>query len=43
MNSVLEARRAFRDQLPDNLSGAIEFYDPETYNMAACCNGEALT
>jgi putative ABC transport system ATP-binding protein len=39
---VLEARRAFKDGLPEDQSGAISFYDPETYNSAASVQDNLL-
>jgi putative ABC transport system ATP-binding protein len=32
---ILEARRGFAAGLPDELRGAVEFFDPERYNTAA--------
>ena len=32
---ILEARRVFAEGLPDDLRGAVEFFDPEHYNAAA--------
>ena len=32
---ILEAREIFARKLPENLAGAIEFFDPEAYNRAA--------
>ncbi|MGE3876589.1 MAG: ABC transporter transmembrane domain-containing protein [Parvibaculaceae bacterium] len=35
MDRIVAARVAFHDNLPDNLKGAIELYDPEGYNKSA--------
>lgn len=35
MGRLLEARRLFHDNLPDDLKSAIQFYDPDSYNDAA--------
>ena len=32
---ILEARRAFAADLPEDLRGSVEFFDPERYNAAA--------
>ncbi len=40
---ILAARRRFRDELPDDLQGAVEFYDPETYNRAASIQDNILS
>ncbi|WP_416900106.1 MAG: ABC transporter transmembrane domain-containing protein [Minwuia sp.] len=32
---LLEARKAFADNLPDDLQGAVDFFDPAEYNAAA--------
>src|SRR6185437_8441499 len=32
---ILEARRVFAEELPEELHGAVEFFDPERYNAAA--------
>ena len=34
-NHVLEARRLFRGQLPEELKGAVEFFDADAYNKAS--------
>ena len=39
---ILEARHRFHDQLPADLAGAIEFYDPETYNSASSLQDNIL-
>ncbi|MFN0263390.1 ABC transporter transmembrane domain-containing protein [Tepidamorphus sp. 3E244] len=33
--SIVEARKAFQENYPEELEGAIAFYDPESYNHAA--------
>ncbi|WP_119387845.1 ABC transporter transmembrane domain-containing protein [Taklimakanibacter lacteus] len=35
MERIVQARMVFHDNLPDNLKGAIELYDPEGYNKSA--------
>jgi putative ABC transport system ATP-binding protein len=35
MDRIVEARTAFHDNLPESLKGAIELYDPESYNKSA--------
>ena len=40
--SLLKARAEFRKGLPDDLAGAIEFYDPDTYNRAASIQDNIL-
>ncbi len=42
-NDILVARQAFRARMPQTLSGAIEFYDPETYNRAASVQDNILS
>ena len=39
---LLEARKKFADELPDDLSDAIEFYEPETYNAASSLQDNVL-
>jgi putative ABC transport system ATP-binding protein len=39
---VLEARRLFREQLPDDLAGAISFFDPEHYTIGASLQDNIL-
>ncbi|MBG03197.1 MAG: multidrug transporter [Rhodospirillaceae bacterium] len=39
---ILEARRAFRAQLPENLSGAVAFFDDEAYCPAASLQDNIL-
>jgi len=39
---ILKARRAFADNLPEELSGAVEFFDPERYNAAATLQDNIL-
>ncbi|MGE5271197.1 MAG: ABC transporter transmembrane domain-containing protein [Thiohalocapsa sp.] len=39
---LLEARQAFRNELPDELRGQIEFFDPERYNAAASLQDNIL-
>lgn len=34
-DKILEARKIFEEKLPEDLTGAIEFFDSETYNRAA--------
>jgi len=33
--NVLKARKAFADNLPDDLKGSVAFFDPDQYNAAA--------
>lgn len=42
MERLLEARRRFREGLPDSLKGAIEFLDPESYNRSASIQDNVL-
>jgi putative ABC transport system ATP-binding protein len=39
---LLEARRAFRDELPEEARGQIAFFDPEAYNAAASVQDNIL-
>ncbi|MCZ6647028.1 MAG: ABC transporter ATP-binding protein/permease [SAR324 cluster bacterium] len=39
---VLEARKVFRDDLPEELSGAIDFFDPDKYNAATSVQDNIL-
>ncbi len=39
---VVAARSRFRENLPEDLSGAIEFFDPESYNAAASVQDNIL-
>jgi len=39
---ILEGRRLFRERLPEDLAGAIEFYDPERYNAASTLQDNIL-
>lgn len=39
---VLEARRIFREELPDSAHRAIEFFDPEAYNAATTLQDNIL-
>ena len=39
---LLEARRVFADDLPADLKGAVEFFDPEKYNRAASLQDNIL-
>jgi len=39
---VLEARRAFREGLPEAMAGAIEFFDPAAYNASATLQDNIL-
>lgn len=39
---LLTARRIFRDELPDDLKGAVEFFDPADYNAAATLQDNIL-
>ena len=39
---VLEARRYFAQHLPESLRGAVEFFDPTRYNMAASLQDNIL-
>jgi len=39
---ILEARRAFRAELPDNLNGAVAFFDDEAYCPAASLQDNIL-
>ena len=39
---VLNARKLFADNLPDNMKNAVEFFDPETYNGAAALQDNIL-
>ena len=39
---VIKARARFRETLPDDLAGAIEFFDPERYNAAASVQDNIL-
>jgi len=39
---LLEARRRFREHLPETLRDAIEFFDPERYNAAASLQDNIL-
>ena len=39
---ILEARRAFAAGLPEDLRGAVEFFDPERYNAAASVQENVL-
>jgi ABC-type thiamine transport system ATPase subunit len=41
-NRILEARRQFAANLPDDLRGAIEFFDPKRYNNAASLQDNIL-
>jgi putative ABC transport system ATP-binding protein len=41
-NRILAARTNFRDNLPQDLAGSIEFYDPETYNSASSIEANIL-
>ncbi len=41
-NKILEARVAFREGLPDELSSTIEFYEPDTYNTVASLQDNIL-
>ena len=41
-NKLLEARTAFREDLPEEHSDAIAFYDPEVYNPAASLQDNIL-
>ncbi|MGI9372145.1 MAG: ABC transporter transmembrane domain-containing protein [Hyphomicrobiales bacterium] len=41
-NMLLKARVAFRENLPEELSGAIAFYDPDEYNPAASLQDNIL-
>ena len=39
---IVEARRYFASHLPDNLKGAVEFFDPDRYNIAASLQDNVL-
>lgn len=39
---VIDARARFRENLPDDLAGAIEFFDPASYNAAAAVQDNVL-
>ncbi len=39
---VLNARKLFADNLPDELRNAVEFFDPETYNSASALQDNIL-
>jgi putative ABC transport system ATP-binding protein len=39
---LMEARQKFREELPDELKSAIEFYDPEAYNRNASIQDNIL-
>ncbi len=39
---LLEARRVFREELPENLQGAVAFFDPGAYNEAASIQDNIL-
>ena len=39
---LLEARHAFAERLPEDLRGAVEFFDPERYNAAASVQENVL-
>lgn len=39
---VLEARKKFAEDLPEELAGAIEFYEPEAYNAASSLQDNVL-
>jgi putative ABC transport system ATP-binding protein len=39
---ILEARHLFREQLPDDLAGAISFFDPEHYTVGASLQDNIL-
>ena len=39
---IVTARNRFREELPDELHGAVEFYDPETFNRAASIQDNIL-
>lgn len=39
---LLKARTLFREMLPEEMAGAIEFYDPARYNMAATVQDNIL-
>ena len=39
---ILKARRLFREQLPDDLAGAISFFDPEHYTVGASLQDNIL-
>ncbi len=39
---LIAARQMFADDLPDNLKGAVEFFDPEGYNSAASLQDNIL-
>ena len=37
-----QARRAFAERLPDDLAGAVAFFDPDAYNPAASVQDNIL-
>ncbi len=39
---VLEARRVFREELPEELAGSIDFFDPDKYNAATTVQDNVL-
>jgi ABC-type transport system involved in cytochrome bd biosynthesis fused ATPase/permease subunit len=39
---ILEARRLFREQLPDELAGAVAFFDPDHYTAGATVQDNVL-
>ena len=39
---LLAARRVFREKLPEDLAGAVAFYDPDSYNAAATLQDNIL-
>ncbi len=39
---ILQARKTFAETLPDDLKGAVEFFDTETYNAAATLQDNIL-
>jgi ABC-type bacteriocin/lantibiotic exporter with double-glycine peptidase domain len=41
-NRVLKARNAFRENLPQDLAGAVEFFDADAYNAAASIQDNIL-
>ena len=40
-NHVLEARKLFRTELPEELQGAVEFFDADAYNKGPVANDVA--